>query len=30
MRSAPANGGTIARTPGMNRLSTSEAAPYLP
>ena len=30
MRSAPANGGTIARTPGMKRLSTSEAAPYRP
>ena len=29
-RSAPANGGTIARTPGRNRLSTSAAAPYLP
>src|SRR5215218_5796639 len=30
MRSAPANGGTTARTPGMKRLSTSDSAPYLP
>ena len=29
-RSAPAKGGTSARTPGMNRLRKSDAAPYLP